>query len=392
MLTSLALIIFLGLGLGRIFEKLNLPRLVGMLITGIVLGPSVLNLISPDILNIAPDLREIALIIILVRAGLSLDLGDLRSIGRPALLMCFVPAAFEITAVTLIAPLVFGMSYLEAAVMGCVLAPVSAAVVVPYMLKLMGNGYGTDKKIPQLIMAGTSVDDVFVIVLLTSLTGLYKGDRFNAVSFLKIPASILLGVAFGVAVGFVLNFVFKKVKLQPTAKLLIVLAAAFLLLTFENSVPQVPVSSLLAIMVAGAVILKKSPETASRLSAGFTQVWMAAELMLFVLVGCAVCVEYIGHAGVATMVVLICGSLLRFFGVFLCLVKTNITFKERVFCAVAYIPKATVQAAMGAIPLSMGMASGETTLTVAVLAILILAPTGAFLIGRLYPLLLNKEE
>ena len=392
MLTSLALIIFLGLGLGKIFEKLNLPHLVGMLITGIVLGPSALNLVSPDILHIAPDLREMALIIILLRAGLSLDLKDLCSIGRPALLMCFVPAAFEITAVTLVAPLVFGISYLKAAVMGCVLAPVSAAVVVPYMLKLMGNGYGADKKIAQLIMAGTSVDDVFVIVLLTSLTEIYKGGQFNAASFLKIPASILLGAVFGIVSGFVLNFIFKKISLQPTARLLIVLASAFLLLTFENSVSQVPMSSLLAVMVAGAIILKKSPETAGRLSAGFTQMWAAAEIMLFVLVGCAVQIEYVGRAGVGALIVLLCGSLLRFCGVFLCLVKTHINFKERVFCAIAYIPKATVQAAMGAIPLSMGMASGETTLTVAVLAILILAPTGAFLIDRFYPRLLNKEE
>jgi len=390
MLFSIALIIICGYTLGRIFEILKLPALVGMLICGIILGPAVFNIISPNLLHIAPDLREIALIIILARAGLSIDLNDLKAIGRPALLMCFVPAICEIAAVTLIAPIVFNISYIEAAIMGCILAPVSAAVVVPRMLKLMKNHYGEDKKIAHLIMAGTSVDDVFVIVLYVSLIELYFDGSFNAYNFIKIPLSIILGILLGIVIGIILSNIFQHIKIKGSLKVILFLAVSFMLVTFENTFPQIPVSALLAIMVMGGTILKKNPKEADTMSQGLTHLWDGAQIMLFALVGCAVQIEYINKAGIFTFVILIAGSLLRFGGVFLCLIKTKLNFKERLFCGIAYIPKATVQAAMGVLPLSMGMPSGETTLAVTVLAILILAPIGALLIDVFYKRLLNK--
>ena len=391
MLFSIALILLCGYSLGQLFEKLGLPSLVGMLVTGIVLGPAVCNVIAPDLLHIAPDLRECALIIILARAGLSLELDDLKAIGRPAVLMCFVPALFEIAAVALFAPLIFGISTLEAGIMGCILAPVSAAVVVPRMLKMQKTGYGGSKKIAQLIMAGTSVDDVLIIVLYAALMGLYRGESFNALNFARIPLAIFTGAAFGIAIGLGLSLLFRHVKMKASIRVLFLLSAAFLLVWLEAALPQIPMSSLLAVMVSGATILRRLPKTAQTLATGLSHLWDGAQIMLFALVGCAVEFEYIGRAGIGALFVLAVGSLFRFAGVFVCLLRTNLVFKERLFCGIAYIPKATVQAAMGAIPLSLGMASGEVTLAVAVLAILLLAPLGAFLIDRFCPRLLEKE-
>lgn len=390
MLFSLGLIVIIGFSMGAIFEKMKFPSLVGMILTGIILGPAVLNLISGDLLHIAPDIREIALIIILIRAGLSLDLDDLREIGRPALFMCFIPAIFEIVAVTLIAPFVFDITFLEAGIMGCVLAPVSAAVVVPRMLHFMQTGHGSDKKIPQLIMAGTSVDDIFIVVLFSSLLGIWEGGVFQVSSFLAIPISIITGAIIGFLCGVLIVELFKRVKINGVIQILFLLAISFLFVSFEDFFPHIPFSSLLAILIVGGVILHKSPATAKQLSADFTKLWTIGQLLLFVLVGAAVQIEYVQVAGIGTLIVLAAGSIFRFIGVSLSLIGTNLTWQEKLFCGIAYIPKATVQAAMGAIPLAAGVPSGEIILTIAVLAILILAPLGAFLIDRTYQRLLSE--
>jgi len=391
MLLSIALLLVCGYFLERIFELLRLPGLVGMLISGILLGPSVLGIVSPELLHIAPDLREIALIIILARVGLSMDLADLKSIGRPAVFMCFVPALCEIAAATLVAPLVFDISYLEAGILGCILAPVSAAVVIPRMLALMKNGYGGDKKIAQLIMAGTSVDDALVIVIYSSLVGLYQGGSFSALKLLQVPVSVLAGAVAGLLAGFLLVWVFRKARIESVMQMISLLAVSFLLVSLEAAAEWLPFSSLLAVMVAGGVILKKEPRRAAVLSRGFTQLWSGAQIMLFTLVGCAVELKYIGVAGAGALIVIAAGTVFRFGGVFLCLVRTKLCWRERLFCGISYIPKATVQAAMGAIPLSLGMASGEIILAVAVMAILLLAPLGAFLIDGFVPVLLKKQ-
>ena len=391
MLLSIALLILCGFSLGRIFEKIRLPSLVGMLIVGIVLGPALLNVISPDLLKIAPDIREIALIIILARAGLSLNLNDLKGIGRPAVLMCFIPALFEIVAVTALAPLFLRVTVLEAAVMGCILAPVSAAVVVPRMLKLIQNGYGDNKKIAQIIIAGTSADDIFIIVLYLSLVDLYFGGSMNVWAIAKIPLALISGIMIGVALGFVFNFIFKRIKMNTVIQVLIFLSVSFLLVKLENTFSQIPYSALLSVVVTGGIVLKTIPETAGKMSEGLTHMWDGAQILLFTLVGCAVRFEYINGSIFPILLVLFAGSLLRFFGVFVSLLKTRLSLKEKLFCGIVYLPKATVQAAMGTLPLALGMPSGEKTLTIAVLAILILAPVGAFLIDLTYKKLLTPK-
>lgn len=379
MLTSLALIFLLGMLLASVFARLRLPGLLGMLLTGVILGPYALNLIDGNILAISADLRQLALVIILTRAGLALDLNDLKKVGRPAILMCFVPACFEIAGMLLLAPRLLGISLLEAAIMGSVVAAVSPAVVVPRMLKLMETGYGTGKSIPQLIMAGASVDDVFVIVLFTSFTGLAGGSALSPAQLVRVPVSILLGAGIGAAVGLALARGFKKVHIRDTAKVLILLSVSFLLMALEKATePWVPVSGLLAVMSAGVALLRAYPLLAGRLSAKFSKLWVAAEILLFVLVGATVDIQYAVSAGFEAILLLLLVLLFRMTGVFFCLLKTGLTLRERLFCMIAYIPKATVQAAIGGIPLAMGLAFGPMVLTVAVLSILITAPLGAF--------------
>lgn len=378
-LTSLALIFLLGMLLASVFARLRLPGLLGMLLTGVILGPYALNLIDGNILAISADLRQLALVIILTRAGLALDLNDLKKVGRPAILMCFVPACFEIAGMLLLAPRLLGISLLEAAIMGSVVAAVSPAVVVPRMLKLMETGYGTGKSIPQLIMAGASVDDVFVIVLFTSFTGLAGGSALSPAQLVRVPVSILLGAGIGAAVGLALARGFKKVHIRDTAKVLILLSVSFLLMALEKATePWVPVSGLLAVMSAGVALLRAYPLLAGRLSAKFSKLWVAAEILLFVLVGATVDIQYAVSAGFEAILLLLLVLLFRMTGVFFCLLKTGLTLRERLFCMIAYIPKATVQAAIGGIPLAMGLAFGPMVLTVAVLSILITAPLGAF--------------
>ena len=392
MLLSIAVILLTGLLLGGLFSKIKLPSLLGMIIVGIVLGPHALNLIDESILNISADLRQIALVIILTRAGLSLDISDLKRVGRPAILMCFVPACVEIIGTVLLAPLLLGISTLEAAVMGSVLAAVSPAVIVPRMIRLMEEGYGVDKSIPQLILAGASVDDVFVIVIFTAFTSLASTGELSPVSILQIPVSIVLGIIVGVIVGMVLVKFFRMFHMRDSVKLLIILSFSFLLIELQNQLEGiVPFSGLLAIMSLGIVIKRKYDILAKRLSGKYNKLWVAAEIFLFVLVGATVDLKYAVVAGVSA-VLLVAGALVfRMIGVALCLIKTDLSRKERLFCMVAYVPKATVQAAIGAIPLTMGLSCGQIVLTIAVLSILITAPFGAICIDNLCKKLLEKE-
>ena len=392
MLLSIAVILLTGLLLGGLFSKVKLPSLLGMIIVGIVLGPHALNLIDESILNISADLRQIALVIILTRAGLSLDISDLKRVGRPAILMCFVPACVEIIGTVLLAPLLLGISTLEAAVMGSVLAAVSPAVIVPRMIRLMEEGYGVDKGIPQLILAGASVDDVFVIVIFTAFTSLASTGELSPVSILQIPVSIVLGIIVGVIVGMVLVKFFRMFHMRDSVKLLIILSFSFLLIELQNQLEGiVPFSGLLAIMSLGIVIKRKYDILAKRLSGKYNKLWVAAEIFLFVLVGATVDLKYAAVAGVSAVLLVMGALVFRMMGVALCLIKTDLSRKERLFCMVAYVPKATVQAAIGAIPLTMGLSCGQIVLTIAVLSILITAPFGAICIDNLYKKLLEKE-
>lgn len=390
MLLSIALIMLIGMASGYICRRLKLPGLLGMIITGIILGPYVLDLIDPSILNISADLRKIALIIILTRAGLTLDINDLKRVGRPAILMCFVPATFELAGMLLLAPRILGISLLEAAIMGAVVAAVSPAVVVPKMIKLIDEGYGTKKSIPQLILAGASVDDVYVIVLFSTFTGLANGGHVSAMSFINIPVSVVLGIALGIASGWLLAGYFEKVHVRDTIKVIIVLSISFILVSAENALSTpITFSALIAVMFMGIALSRYRNETAVRLSGKFNRLWVGAEVVLFVLVGASVDIGYALSAG-AGAVILIFGVLIfRIAGVFVCLPGTNLNMKERLFCMLAYTPKATVQAAIGSVPLAMGLSCGSIVLTVAVLAILITAPLGAFMIDLTYKKLLS---
>lgn len=393
MLLSLALVFLCGITLGGIFQKLKLPSLLGMLLTGILLGPYVLNLLDPAILNISTDLRQIALIIILTRAGLNLDIKDLRKVGRPAILMCFVPACFEIVGMIIFAPLLLGITRLEAAIMGTVIAAVSPAVIVPKMLKLMESGYGTQKSIPQMIMAGASVDDVFVIVLFTAFTGLAQGGTITPIRLLTIPTSIILGLFGGIIMGLLLALLFTKAHMRDSIKVVVILSVSFLMITLEHSMTGViGFSGLLAVMALGATLQQRKYEVSKRLSGKFSKLWVCAEVLLFVLVGATVNIQYALKAGVMAVMLIFCVLMFRMVGVFVCLLKTKLNQKERIFSAIAYMPKATVQAAIGGLPLAMGLACGDIVLTVAVLSILITAPLGAALVDATYKKLLVRTS
>lgn len=392
MLLSIALILIVGMSMGWICRKIKLPSLLGMLLTGIVLGPYVLNLIDAGILNISAELRKIALIIILTRAGLGLDVSGLKKIGRPAIMMCFVPASFELLGMLLLAPRLLGMSVLDAAIMGSVLAAVSPAVVVPRMVKLTEEGYGTKKGIPQLILAGASVDDVYVIVLFSTFTGIMQGNGVSVMSFVNIPVSIFLGIVIGLLTGFLLAKFFEKAHIRDTAKVLIILSISFLLVTAEDKMTTaITFSALISVMFIGIGLQKYREPVAKRLSAKYGKLWVGAEVFLFVLVGAAVNINYLKNVGLSALAVIIGALVFRMLGVFVCLLGTKLNKKERLFTMMAYTPKATVQAAIGGIPLAMGFSCGETVLTVAVLAIVITAPLGAFAIDVSYQKLLDRN-
>ena len=399
MLESLALILLVGLAMGTICEKIKLPRIIGMLITGIVLGPYVLDLFDPSILSISAELRKIALIIILLKAGLSLNLSDLKKVGRPAVMMSFVPASFEIIGYIIFAPIILGINRVEAAVMGAVLGAVSPAVVVPRMVKLMEEKCGTDKSIPQMILAGASCDDIFVIVLFTTFLGMAQGEKASVMEFVNIPVSIVLGVIAGAAAGFILYFIFEtaykhKRYIRNSTKLIIILGVSFLLVTVEGRLEgKVALSGLLAVVSMACVLkIKCTGSVSQRLSAKFGKLWIAAEVILFVLVGAAVDIRYTLEAGGAAVLMIFAALIFRAAGVMLCTVKTGFTWKERLFCVIAYLPKATVQAAIGSVPLAAGLECGKIILSVAVMAIIITAPLGAFGMDISYKKLLKKEH
>lgn len=391
MLLSIALLLLFGLFLSGLLQRMKIPGLVGMLLTGIIMGPYVLDLMNPELLRISPDLRKMALIVILFRAGLALDLKDLKRVGRPAMLMCFVPASLEIVATTLLAPLLFPITHLEAALLGTVLGAVSPAIVVPRMLRLMENGYGRERSIPQLILAGASVDDIYVIVLFTSFLGMHGGSRFDAGGLLHVPVSIVLGVLGGILLGIGLVKLFRWIHMRDTVKILILLSVSFVLVTLEEVLSSlVPFSGLLAVMALGGTILKQYDVLARRLSGKFSKIWVAAELLLFVLVGATVDVRHATQAGLAALALVGMALVFRMAGVFLSVAGTRLNLKERLFCSLAYLPKATVQAAIGGIPLAAGVGAGNLILTVAVLAILVTAPLGAIAIDETYRNLLER--
>ena len=399
MLTSLALIFLVGLAMGAICQKLKLPRIIGMLATGIVLGPYVLDLLDPSILSISADLRKMALIIILLKAGLSLNLDDLKKVGRPAIMMSFVPASFEIIGYLLFAPAILGITRVEAAVMGSVLAAVSPAVVVPRMVQLMETKYGTEKAIPQMIMAGASCDDIFVIVLFTTFLGMAQGGGADIKAFANIPISIILGIILGAIVGYLLYLFFetayaKKHYVRNSMKVIIVLGFSFLLIAIESWLEgKIAVSGLLAVVSMACVLkMKCTAFVSKRLSEKFGKLWLAAEVILFVLVGAAVDIRYTLEAGIAAVAMIFVALIFRSFGVLLCTVKTNLSAKERAFCVIAYLPKATVQAAIGSVPFAAGLPCGKIVLSVAVMAIIITAPLGAFGMDLTYKKILTREK
>lgn len=399
MLTSLALIFLVGLAAAAIFQQLKLPRIIGMLITGIVLGPYVLNLLDPSILSISAELRQIALIIILLKAGLSLDLSDLKKVGRPAVLMAFVPASFEMLAFFLFAPSILNITRIEAALMGAVLAAVSPAVVVPRMVHLMEENYGTNKSIPQLILAGASCDDIFVIVLFSTFSSMVQGGNAQLTDFLAIPISILLGILLGSVVGYLLSLFFETAYahehyVRNSMKVIIILGTSFLLMAIETWLKDIiSISGFLAVVSMACVLkLKSSTSVSQRLSEKFGKLWLAAEVILFVLVGAAVDIRYTLNAGISAIFMILIALLFRSTGVLICLVQTNLSKKERLFCIFSYLPKATVQAAIGSVPLAMGLSCGRSILSVAVLGILVTAPLGSILMDSSYKKLLQKTE
>ncbi len=399
MLTSLALIFLVGLSAAAICGYLHLPRIIGMLFTGIILGPHVLGLLDDKILSISSELRQIALIIILLKAGLSLNLADLKKVGRPAVMMAFVPASFEICGYLLCAPMILGITRIESAVMGAVLAAVSPAVVVPRMVQLMENGYGTEKSIPQMILAGASCDDIFVIVLFSTFAGMAQGGTADFTQFLNIPVSIVLGILLGAAVGYLLSLFFetayaKEHYVRNSMKVIVVLGLSFLLMAVETwAKPYVSVSGLLAVVSMACVLKMKCPKSVSgRLSEKFGKLWIAAEVVLFVMVGAAVDIRYTATAGGAAVVMILLALIFRAAGVCVCMAGTALNKKERLFTVIAYLPKATVQAAIGSVPMAMGLSCGQIVLSVAVLAILITAPLGAIGMDMTYRSLLKRQE
>lgn len=398
MLTSLALIFLVGLAMAAICQRLKLPRIIGMLLTGILLGPYALNWLDESILGISSQLRQIALIIILIKAGLSLNLADLKKVGRPAVMMAYVPASFEILAYVLFAPAILGVSRVEAAVMGAVLGAVSPAVVVPRMVQLMETQYGTKKSIPQMILAGASCDDIFVIVLFSTFSSMAQGGSVQVMDFVNIPISIVLGVALGAVAGYLLGGFFEtayahKHYVRNSMKVIVVLGVAFLLMAIETWAKGiVSISGLLAVVAMACVLkLRSTTFVSKRLSEKFGKLWLAAEVLLFVLVGAAVDIRYTMNAGIVAVVMIGIALLFRAVGVMLCMVGTQLNVKERLFCIIAYLPKATVQAAIGSVPMAMGLACGQIVLSVAVLAILITAPLGAIGMDASYQKLLEKE-
>lgn len=385
MLTSIAIIILLGLFAGGIFKKIHLPYIIGMLLVGILVGPYVLNVLDSTILDISGQLRKMALIIILLKAGLSLNIDDLKRVGRPAVMMCFIPATLEILAFVIFAPSILHISIVEAGIIGAVMGAVSPAVIVPRMSKMIDQGIGTKKGIPQMIIAGSSADDVYVIVIFSALLSVEKGGHVSLLTFANVPVSIVLGILLGIGVGYVLVKIFIRFHMRDTVKALIMLSISFLFVALEDYLDGiVPVSGLLGVMSMGIVINFQYQKLSTRIIGKFSKLWVGAEIFLFVLVGATVNISYVFKAGIGVLLLLALGLIFRLIGTYICVVKTELNRKERIFCMISQIPKATVQAAIGGVPLAMGLACGELVLTMAVISILITAPLGAFAIDHTY--------
>ena len=391
MLLSLAIIMFSGLVLGEVCKRIRFPSLFGMIIAGIIIGPFTLDLIDSSVLNISTELRKIALIIILIRAGLKLNVSDLKKVGRPAVMMCFLPACFEIVGMVLLAPPLLHITRIEAAILGAVVGAVSPAVIVPRMIDLIDRRYGTDKGIPQMILAGASVDDVFVIVMFTTFTSLAKGEKVSVMRFVNIPISIIIGIAVGLGAGCLLTMWSQKFKVRDTIQMIALLSVSFLMTAAEDRL-IIPFASLIAVMAMGLAVRQRSTELAVKLSSGFDKLWIPAEILLFVLVGASVAIDSLKTAGITAVLLILAVLVFRMLGVLLCVLGTNLSNKERLLCMIAYTPKATVQAAIGGLPLAMGLACGDVVLTVSVIAILLTAPLGAFAIDLSYRKLLNRES
>lgn len=399
MILSLGLILVLGMVFAKIFDKLKLPRIIGMLITGIILGPQVLNLLDVNVLKISSDLRTIALIVILIKAGLSLDIKDLKKVGPEAILLSFLPASFEILAYGFFVPRLLDLDLINALLMGAVMAAVSPAIVVPRMVKLIDEGYGKDESIPQMILAGASCDDVFVLVLFSTFLAMAKGEGFSYRSLIKVPISIVLGISLGVVIGFLLYIFFEKrykngSYIRNSSKVIIILAIAFLLVSLEGLVKNIiPISGLLAVIaMASSYKIKAEERVVDRLSEKFAKLWIFAEILLFVLVGAEVDIKYMTGIGFVGVLIIFLGLLIRSIGVLISISGSKLDKKEKTFTILAYTPKATVQAAIGSVALSNGLDSGMSILSIAVLGIIITAPLGAILIDKNYKKLLSRAS
>ncbi len=392
MLLSIALIILISLTLATLFERVKLPGILGMLLTGIILGPFVLNLIDSSILDISGDLREIALIVILIRAGLSLDVKDLKEVGRPAILLSFLPATIEIIAITLIAPIFFDISYLTALTMGAIVAAVSPAIVVPRMIKLIEKRYGRTHRVPQMILAGASIDDIYAIIIFTAAVNLQQGQDFSFITIINVPIAIILGALLGIISSIGIIWFFKKFHLRDTVKVMLIFAVGFLFITLEDVIqPWIAVSGLLGVMALAMTLTKLHPVLSSRLIKKFEKIWVTAEIMLFVLVGALVDITVLVDAGLFSILLIMIALIFRMLAAYLSTLKTNLTGNERLFTVLSYTPKATVQAAIGAIPLALGLPHGDLILLVSVLAIVITAPFGAIAMDNTYKRLLTQE-
>ena len=392
MLLSLALIILVGLVLNSIFLKIKIPGILAYLLTGIFLGPYVLDLIDHSILNMSADLREIALVIILLRAGLSLDIKDLRKSGLPAILLSFLPAVAEISIFAIIGPFLFDISLIESLILATAAIAVSPAIIIPRMIHFVETKQGTEKQIPQMVLAGSSIEDIFVLVLFTVFVKVYQTSSFNALTIALFPLSLLSGVIIGIILGLFLVFIFKKFHVRDTLKVMIISGTAFLLVVLDDfTKAYFEISGLIAIIALGSTILETHPILASRLSVKFSKVWVGAEIMLFVLVGSIVDITQLGKIGLLAILIIIAGLLVRSLFVYISTAKSNLNNKEKLFVIIAYLPKATVQAAIGSIPLSLGIPAGELILAISVLTIFITAPLGAIGIDRLGPKLLSNK-
>lgn len=392
MLTDIAVIFLLGIVFAKVFEKMGLAPIIGMLMAGIIISPHQLNIVSDTIINLSADLRQIALVVILTRAGLSLNFDKLKKVGRPAILLSFVPASIEMLAIIFFSQNFFNIDTIDAGIMAAVLAAVSPAIVVPRMIKLINEGYGGDKNIPEMILAGASVDDVFVIVFFSSFLALKTGGKLSAMSFLNIPISIITGIFLGIIIGKIFVFVFEKININEIYKTMIFVSLSFLMLKLQSLIePYIAMSALIAIMSAGIVINRIDSKMAKELLGTYNRLWKVFELFLFVLVGISVDLAYIKEAGLLAVLLIIIGLIFRMIGVNISLIGTNLDKNERVFTSFAYLPKATVQAAIGPVALSMGLNSGNLILSVSVIAILLTAPLGAILTDKTYKKLLKKS-